>query len=78
MRLDFVTRLVLALLVELWSAAGAVLVHLFLHTMQTLVKMVPLQQTGQLILGKLSRVLRESEEGVNDERKKCVFIAMRA
>lgn len=57
-----VTLLVSVLLVDLWSADGAPLAHLFLHTLQTLVQLVPLQQAGQLVLGKVSWTLRGSEE----------------
>lgn len=57
-----VTLLLPVLFIELWSAAGAPLAHLCLHTQQTLVQLVSLQQAGQLVLGKVSWPLRVSEE----------------
>lgn len=56
------TLLLPILFVELWSVAGALLAHLFLQTHQTLVQLVPLQKAGQLVLGKVSGLLRRSEE----------------
>lgn len=47
------------LLADIWSTARAPVVHLLLHTLQTLVQPVPLQQASQLVLWKVSGPLRE-------------------
>lgn len=70
--LDVVTLPVLVVLVELLSAAGAALTHLLLHALQTLVQLVPLQQTSQLVLGEVSGALRQRKEAVVDEEPKCL------
>ena len=43
--------------VELWPRPCAVMVHLSLHLHQTVVQMLPLQETFQLILREVSRTL---------------------
>lgn len=52
--LHTLTLLLSVLLVDLRSGASAPLTHLFLHTLKTLVQLVPLQQARQLVLGKVS------------------------
>lgn len=55
--------LLLAILfVNLRGAASAPLAHLLLHLFQALVQQVPLQQTGQLVLGKVSRTLKKMNQ----------------
>lgn len=46
--------LICALAVRLLRSSGAAAVHLLLHSLQTQVEMVPLQESGQLILRELS------------------------
>lgn len=53
------TLLSSVLLADIWSTACAPVVHLLLHTLQTLVQPVPLQQASQLVLWKVSGPLRE-------------------
>lgn len=51
------------------------LAHLLLHTLQTLVQLVPLQQTSQLVLGEVSRLLRE-KKSVNGSALKSELVQL--
>lgn len=79
-RLHAVTLLLSVLFVELWRTAGVPLAHLFLHPLQALVQVVPLQQTSQLVLGKVPWMLRGSvEESVLVKRNRAsTWVGMRA
>lgn len=46
------------LFIDPWSTASTLLAHLFLHTLQTLVQFIPLQQARQLVLGEVSWMLK--------------------
>lgn len=54
-----VTLLLAVLFINLRSTASTPLAHLLLHLPQALIQQVSLQQTGQLVLRKISRILKK-------------------
>lgn len=53
------TLLLAVLFVNLRSTASTPLAHLLLHLPQALIQQVSLQQTGQLVLRKIARILKK-------------------